>query len=79
MNSAQTPRITGNLRAEMARRGITQQQVAEILGLSRAAVSRRLLGQSPISIDELFEITEHFGIDMASIIFAGTDNSQQVA
>lgn len=79
MNSTQAPRIAGNLRAEMARRGVTQQQVAEVLGLSQSAVSRRLLGQAPISIDQLFEITERFGIDMASIIFAGTDNSQQVA
>lgn len=79
MNNTQTPRITGNLRAEMARRGITQQQVADVLGLSQASVSRKLLGKSRISIDQLYEITEHFGIDMASIIFAGTDNSQQVA
>ena len=77
--NTQVPRITGNLRAEMARRGITQQQVADVLGLSQAAVSRRLLGQSPISIDQLFAITEHFGIDMASIIFAGTDTPEQVA
>lgn len=68
MHSTQTLKVTKNLRAEMARRGITQKQVAAGLGLSPAQMSARMAGHPVFDIDELFGISEAFGIDLADLI-----------
>lgn len=41
------------IRAEMARQRISQAQLAQALGWSAFQVSRRLRGQTPVSLDEL--------------------------
>lgn len=48
--------VAANIRAELARQRVSQAQVAERLGLSQAAVSRRLSGQTPFEIDEVAEV-----------------------
>lgn len=48
--------IAANVRAELARRAITQGAVAEALGLSQPQVSARLRGSVMFRIDELLTI-----------------------
>lgn len=48
--------IGGNVRAEMARAGLSQDQVAELLGISQPQVSKRLLGAIPFDAVELTKL-----------------------
>ena len=47
-----------NVNAEMARRNILQADLADELGVTRATMSLKLSGKSPISLDEAFAIKE---------------------
>lgn len=49
--------VTGaNVRAEMARRGLSQAALAKRLGVSQTAISKRLRGETPLDINELLQI-----------------------
>ncbi|HEX6968856.1 MAG TPA: helix-turn-helix transcriptional regulator [Micromonosporaceae bacterium] len=50
--------IAREVRAELARRRMTQHQVGELLGLSQQSVSRRLSGEVPWRADELLYLAE---------------------
>lgn len=68
-----TPRGVGdtlaaNIRAEMARRRITQSRVAKALGVSQAAVSRRLVGTAAISAVELTQIADLLEVPVAELL-----------
>ena len=59
------------LRGELARRSVTQDAVAERLGVTRAAVSRKLRGLRPLTIAELREILDMLGIERGSLLSPG--------
>lgn len=63
--TAQTGR---NVRAEMARAGVTQATIAAALGLSQAAVSARLLGKTPFDVNELTVIAGVLGVAAADLL-----------
>ena len=48
-------RVAANVRAELARRGIPRSALAQQLGLSTSALSRRLDCRVPFSIDEVWD------------------------
>lgn len=61
--------VTGaNVRAEMARRGVTQETLARKIGLSQAAVSARLRGRTPFDVNELTQISAILGVPAASLL-----------
>lgn len=61
--------ITGaNVRAEMARRKVSQVAVAAHLGLSQTAVSARLAGRVPFDINELHAIAGLLDVPIAALI-----------
>jgi transcriptional regulator with XRE-family HTH domain len=62
-------RIGANVRAEMARRGLTQEQVAPAAGLSQSKLSRRLTGRYPFMAEELDAIADLLGVE-AGTFFA---------
>ena len=55
-------------RAECARRRITQHQLAESLGLSQMAVSRRLSGAVALDVNELYAVAQLLDITPAELI-----------
>lgn len=57
-----------NVRAEMVRRGVSQDALARRLGKSQAAVSKRLRGESPISIDEAVTIARHLDVPLSALL-----------
>lgn len=61
--------IAANVRAELARHDVTQIQIAELLGLTGAAVSRRMRGETPFRDNELARIAEHLGVSI-TVLFA---------
>lgn len=66
--------VSANIRAEMARRGKTQADVAAVLGKRRQQVSQRLLGRVPFRLDELQTIAELLDVPLGSLF-----NETQVA
>jgi transcriptional regulator with XRE-family HTH domain len=61
-------RPAANIRAEMARRSIRQIVLAQRLGLSQAAISRRLKGETEFSVAELLVVAELLGVPAASLL-----------
>ena len=49
-----------NLRGEMARKGITIEELARFLGIHRNSVSNKINGETPFSVDEPFEIQKKY-------------------
>lgn len=64
--TAQTLEIAEEVRAAIARRKVKQTDIAEIIGLSQAGVSRRLSGASPFSATELGVIAKFLGVSVAT-------------
>lgn len=60
--------ILSNIRAEMARHSKTQADIAELLGTTRQAVSRRLAGQVSFRIDELQKIADALDMSLANLV-----------
>lgn len=67
---AQTPAVeTGaNIRAEMARRGISQQKLARHLNLAQSAVSSRLRGKTAFDINELVAVAAFLDVPLAILL-----------
>lgn len=57
-----------NVRAEMARMGVTQVQLAAHLDMAQAAVSRRLTGATPWRIDELQAVAAFLGVPVTTLL-----------
>lgn len=49
--------VAGNVRAELARAGITGKSLAKTMGMSQAAVSARVRGTTPWTLDEIEALT----------------------
>ncbi len=60
--------VVRNIRVEMARHDLTQAQLAERLGISQVAVSKRLRGVVPISVAELLRVAELLNVSAADLL-----------
>lgn len=71
-----------NLRAEMARKGITVQEIADSIGVNRDTASRKLSRKSSFTLDEAFKIERQFfgGLGVLYLFSeANTDNPEPQA
>ena len=57
-----------NVRAELARRGLSQRVLADHLGLSPTGVSKRLSGATPIDINELAMIAAFLDVPLTTLL-----------
>ena len=53
-----------NLRAEMARKNVTQKSLAAILGITSQAFWKKLKGFSPFTWDETLTIKSYLNVDL---------------
>lgn len=58
--SRQNKIMFSNLRAEMARKQITIQEIASMIGVGRDAASQKLSGKTPITLAEAFKIEKGY-------------------
>jgi transcriptional regulator with XRE-family HTH domain len=68
MTTNPTTALAANVRAEMARSGLPQQQLADALGLKQQGLSRRLAGRTPFSLDEAFAVADILGVPVSEIL-----------
>lgn len=60
--------ITGaKVREEMRAKSVSQQTLAEVIGVSQSQFSRRLRGVIPFDINELTAIAKHFGVPLTTL------------
>lgn len=57
-----TERVAEEVRALMARQGVTQMQLVEVLHISQTGVSKRLRGLIPFDANEIGVLAEYFGV-----------------
>ncbi|WP_080512504.1 helix-turn-helix domain-containing protein [Rhodococcus opacus] len=62
MTKSTTERVTTNVRAELARRGLTQRDLAQALDITQQAASRRMLGRVQFSVEDLGKVADLLGI-----------------
>jgi len=55
----------------MARRGFSQTDLAGVLGLSQAAVSRRVNGLTAFDVDELIDVAKWLGVSVSLLLGEG--------
>jgi len=60
--------VAANVRAEIARRGKTQGDIAAVLGFTRQSLSQRLLGRVEFRASELQAIADHLGVSIAELV-----------
>lgn len=63
-------RVAEEVRALMARKRVTQTQIAEYLGIPQSSVSARLRGAVPFRLPELEQLAVLFDVD-ASVLLGG--------
>lgn len=59
--------VADNIRAELARRRVSQAELAVLLGLTRQSISRRLNGEVPFRDGEVNRIADHLSVDVATL------------
>jgi transcriptional regulator with XRE-family HTH domain len=60
--------IGRNIKAERVRRGLRQEELGEVLGLSRAAIGHIETGRHPVAVDSLPAVCRALGIGIESLI-----------
>lgn len=68
MQPTVTKRVTAEVRAEAARQNATQDDIAQILGISQTQVSRRFTGQIDFGIDELVKLAEAWRVPFSRLL-----------
>lgn len=68
MATTPTAATGANVRAEMARKKISQAALADHMGLSQAAISARLNGRTPFDINELAAIAHFLDVGLEALI-----------
>lgn len=61
-------RVAGTIRAELARRSMTQTALAAAIGKDKMYVSRRLSGSTPVDIADLELIAQALGLKPADLL-----------
>ena len=60
--------LAANIRAELARKGKTQADLAELLGITQQGISRRMLGHVDFRLGEITKIADFLGVTVAALL-----------
>jgi len=69
-------RVASAVRAEMARSQVSRAAVAEVLGVHVQSVARRLTGEVPFRVTELYAIAPLLNVDAADLLPTVDDNAR---
>lgn len=68
MTDTLNSRAAANIRAELARRRITQEEFAERVGLGRSTLTQTLTGETRITLDRLELIATALDVEPAKLL-----------
>ena len=72
--------VAANIRAEVARRGWKQKDLARALGVTPTAVSRKWLGLRGWQLDEVGDVAEALGVTVQSLFeYTARDSNPEPA
>jgi transcriptional regulator with XRE-family HTH domain len=63
-----TRKVAAEIRAEMARQQMSQDQLADRIGMSQSTLSRRLTGSLPFDTTELAKVAEALGVVVTALL-----------
>jgi transcriptional regulator with XRE-family HTH domain len=61
-------KVAANVRAEMGRKKCNQVVLADRIGMTQQALSRRLAGQTPFTVDELSRVAAALDVLVTTLI-----------
>lgn len=67
--------LAATFKDRAAERGVTQPQLARVLGLNRQSVYRKLNGLSPITVGEAWLIATHLGLNLSKLLREEPDDA----
>lgn len=67
------------LKAERIARGLTVQEMGEVIGVAKGTYSKKENGKLPIDVDEFSLITNKFGIEREDIVIFFTLDVSEMA
>ena len=62
--TSETELMRANIRGEMARRGMTQEDIAQAIGCERPLANKKLTGKKDFTVSDLDKIADMFGITL---------------
>lgn len=60
--------LASNIRAEAGRRSLTQTDLANVLGITQSAISRRWNGRRPWPLEDLPTVADALGVTVADLV-----------
>lgn len=60
--------LAAALKARAIERGVTQPELAEVVGCNRQSIYRKLNGITPLTVGEAWMIAEHLGLRLSSLL-----------
>ena len=68
MTTTERGRLAREVRAELARRGMSRAQLADQAGINRHTIQRRLSAQHPFTYEELANVARALGLPLSELI-----------
>jgi len=68
MNPPTTAGLAGEVRAEMARQGVTAAAVAQAIDISRTSLSRKLNGSGEFTVAEMLRVSNFLGLPLSDLL-----------
>lgn len=62
--TSETELMRANIRGEMARRGMTQEDIAKVIGCERPLANKKLTGKKDFTVSDLEKIADMFGMTL---------------
>jgi transcriptional regulator with XRE-family HTH domain len=68
MHTKPSAEVGANIRAEMARRGLSQTELASRMGIGQSALSKRLAGTVALDVNELAAVAGFLHVDVSVLL-----------
>lgn len=68
--------INRRIKSQLALRGMTQGDLAELLGVAEKTVSMKLTGQAPWKDVELIMLSKEFSVSVDYLLIGGDNNGE---
>ena len=70
--------VASNIRAESARRGVVQSDIASALGVQQGTISRRWRGGRAWPLEDLPTVADVLGVSVAYLVTDNTDGTPSI-